>query len=60
MKTSTGRLSADKSSRIQPDFEDQKKSDDNERENSFGDLEGKKHIIKLKYDTPAATKKFEI
>lgn len=46
----------DKSSRIQPDFEDQKKHDDNERENSFGDLEGKKQIIRLKYDTPQATK----
>lgn len=60
IKISSGGPHGDKSSRIQPDFGDNKKIDDNERENSFGDLEGKKLIVRLKYDTTSTSRNFDV
>lgn len=55
IKMTTGNL-MEKSSRVQPD---ERRNDDDERDNVFGDLEGKSAAIKLKYDTPSNSRKFE-
>jgi ankyrin repeat protein len=49
----------DKTSRVAPDGEQPKRSDDQERENSFGDLEERRNVIILKYDTQSNSKNFE-
>lgn len=59
IKTSSSHLQVDKSSRVQPDQADNHKHVEDDRENSFGDLEGRKLVIYLTYDDRRAARNFE-